>query len=134
MVLGTRLVPDGSTVKEKRFRYSCHYIMYGIPGQCDGRSGCGVTKLDAIVNYRMHQVFGDFRVFQKTKLLQDMLHKDMESSAERSITCKEDELGLKDDERDACTFMLASSYRLTRVRIHDKLLYSIVWIKKETQP
>ena len=44
----TRLRADGSTVKEKRFRYSCHYNVRH-PGQCDGQSGYGVTKLDAIV-------------------------------------------------------------------------------------
>lgn len=49
---GNRAGADGSKVKEKRFRYSCHYNVRH-PSQCDGQSGYGVTKLDAIVvSYR----------------------------------------------------------------------------------
>lgn len=35
---GNRAGADGSKVKEKRFRYSCHYNVRH-PGQCDGQSG-----------------------------------------------------------------------------------------------
>ncbi len=35
---GNRAGADGSKVKEKRFRYSCHYNVRH-PSQCDGQSG-----------------------------------------------------------------------------------------------
>lgn len=42
---GNRAGADGSKVKEKRFRYSCHYNVRH-PSQCDGQSGYGIIKTD----------------------------------------------------------------------------------------
>ena len=95
----TRLRADGSTVKEKRFRYSCHYNVRH-PGQCDGQSGYGVTKLDAIVESIVCTKFSEILECSKSKLLQDMLRKDMEV-AQKEVSRAKSELGLKDDERNA---------------------------------
>ena len=100
----TRLRADGSTVKEKRFRYSCHYNVRH-PGQCDGQSGYGVTKLDAIVESIVCTKFSEILECSKSKLLQDMLRKDMEV-AQKEVSRAKSELDLKDDERNACTFYI----------------------------
>ena len=95
----TRLRADGSTVKEKRFRYSCHYNVRH-PGQCDGQSGYGVTKLDAIVESIVCTKFSEILECSKSKLLQDMLRKDMEVE-QKEVSRAKSELDLKDDERNA---------------------------------
>ena len=95
----TRLRADGSTVKEKRFRYSCHYNVRH-PGQCDGQSGYGVTKLDTIVESIVCTKFSEILECSKSKLLQDMLRKDMEV-AQKEVSRAKSELDLKDDERNA---------------------------------
>ena len=100
---GNRAGADGSTVKEKRFRYSCHYNVRH-PGQCDGQSGYGVTKLDAIVESIVCTKFSEILECSKSKLLQDMLRKDMEV-AQKEVSRVKSELDLKDDERNACTFI-----------------------------
>lgn len=68
---GNRAGADGSKVKEKRFRYSCHYNVRH-PSQCDGQSGYGVTKLDAIVESIVCTKFSEILECSKSKLLQDM--------------------------------------------------------------
>ena len=114
---GNRAGADGSKVKEKRFRYSCHYNVRH-PGQCDGQSGYGVTKLDAIVESIVCTKFSEILECSKSKLLQDMLRKDMEV-AQKEVSRAKSELDLKEN---ACTFYIWHQvYRLTRVRIHDKL-------------
>ena len=69
---GNRAGADGSKVKEKRFRYSCHYNVRH-PGQCDGQSGYGVTKLDAIVESIVCTKFSEILECSKSKLLQDIV-------------------------------------------------------------
>lgn len=86
-------------MKEKRFRYSCHYNVRH-PGQCDGQSGYGVTKLDAIVESIVCTKFSEILECSKSKLLQDMLRKDMEV-AQKEVSRAKSELDLKDDERNA---------------------------------
>lgn len=114
---GNRAGADGSKVKEKRFRYSCHYNVRR-PSQCDGQSGYGVTKLDAIVESIVCTKFSEILECSKSKLLQDMLRKDMEV-AQKEVSRAKSELDLKEN---ACTFYIWHQvYRLTRVRIHDKL-------------
>ena len=101
---GNRAGADGSTVKEKRFRYSCHYNVRH-PGQCDGQSGYGVTKLDAIVESIVCTKFSEILECSKSKLLQDMLRRDMEV-AQKEVSRAKSELDLKGDERNACTFYI----------------------------
>jgi len=44
-----RTLKDGTVHRETRARYQCHYNIRH-PGECDGQSGYGVTKLDNLVN------------------------------------------------------------------------------------
>lgn len=44
-----RVNRKGEIVREVRSRYQCHYNVRH-PGECDGQSGYGVTKLDGIVD------------------------------------------------------------------------------------
>ncbi len=41
--------PDGTVERQARARYQCHYNVRH-PGECDGQSGYGMTKLDGIVD------------------------------------------------------------------------------------
>ena len=56
----THTYADGHTVKEVRPRYSCFYKIRH-PGDCDGQSGYGVSKLDSIVEEVVRQIFVQFR-------------------------------------------------------------------------
>ena len=47
---------DGTIHREVRARYQCHYNVRH-PGECDGQSGYGVTKLDGIVDQIIHMQF-----------------------------------------------------------------------------
>lgn len=62
---------DGHTVKEVRPRYSCFYKIRH-PGDCDGQSGYGVSKLDSIVEEVVRQVFAQFRKVSRKKLLESV--------------------------------------------------------------
>ena len=70
----THTYADGHTVKEVRPRYSCFYKIRH-PGDCDGQSGYGVSKLDSIVEEVVRQIFAQFREVSRKKLIQ----KDLES-------------------------------------------------------
>lgn len=99
----TRLRADGSTVKEKRYRYSCNFNVRH-PGQCDGQSGYGVTKLDAIVESIVCTKFAEVLECSKSSLLKEMLRKDLEDAkkevarAEKAVQAKEDERNSLKDE------------------------------------
>lgn len=45
----SRTNKDGTVKKETRMRYQCHYKVRH-PGECDGQSGYGVSKLDEIID------------------------------------------------------------------------------------
>ena len=62
---------DGHTVKEVRPRYSCFYKIRH-PGDCDGQSGYGVSKLDSIVEEVVRQIFAQFREVSWKKLLESV--------------------------------------------------------------
>lgn len=58
---GRKLVrKDGTIHSETRARYQCHYNTRH-PGECDGQSGYGVSKLDRIVNQVIHMQFQRIR-------------------------------------------------------------------------
>ncbi len=95
----TRLRADGTIVKEKRYRYSCNFNIRH-PGQCDGQSGYGVTKLDAIVESIMCAKFNEVLECSKGNLLKDMLRKDLEA-AQKEVSRAESTLKTKEDERNA---------------------------------
>ena len=62
--------------------------------------GYGVTKLDAIVESIVCTKFSEILECSKSKLLQDMLRKDMEV-AQKEVSRAKSELDLKNDERNA---------------------------------
>lgn len=62
---------DEHTVKEVRLRYSCFYKIRH-PGDCDGQSGYGVSKLDSIVEEVARQIFAQFREVPRKKLLESV--------------------------------------------------------------
>ena len=66
---------DGHTVKEVRPRYSCFYKIRH-PGDCDGQSGYGVSKLDSIVEEVVRQIFAQFREVSRKKLLESVKNND----------------------------------------------------------
>lgn len=59
---------DGKIIYEPRFRYQCHYKVRH-PGQCDGQSGYGVSKLDAIVDEVIRRKFLELKATSKAELL-----------------------------------------------------------------
>ena len=67
----THTYADGHTVKEVRPRYSCFYKIRH-PGDCDGQSGYGVSKLDSIVGEVVRQIFAQFREVSRKKLLESV--------------------------------------------------------------
>ena len=67
---------DGHTVKEVRPRYSCFYKIRH-PGDCDGQSGYGVSKLDSIVEEVVRQIFAQFREVSRKKLLESVKTNDV---------------------------------------------------------
>ena len=62
---------DEHMVKEVRPRYSCFYKIRH-PGDCDGQSGYGVSKLDSIVEEVVRQIFTRFREVSRKKLLESV--------------------------------------------------------------
>ena len=62
---------DEHTVKEVRPRYSCFYKIRH-PGDCDGQSGYGVSKLDSIVEEVVRQIFAQFHEVSRKKLLESV--------------------------------------------------------------
>lgn len=62
---------DEHTVKEVRPWYSCFYKIRH-PGDCDGQSGYGVSKLDSIVEEVVRQIFAQFREVSRKKLLESV--------------------------------------------------------------
>ena len=67
----THTYADGHTVKEVRPRYSCFYKIRH-PGDCDGQSGYGVSKLDSIVEEVVRQIFAQSREVSRKKLLESV--------------------------------------------------------------
>ena len=67
----THTYADEHTVKEVRPRYSCFYKIRH-PGDCDGQSGYGVSKLDSIVEEVVRQIFAQFREVSRKKLLESV--------------------------------------------------------------
>ena len=69
--LAMRFTKGKYTVKEVRPRYSCFYKIRH-PGDCDGQSGYGVSKLDSIVEEVVRQIFAQFREVSRKKLLESV--------------------------------------------------------------
>ena len=78
----THTYADGHTVKEVRPRYSCFYKIRH-PGDCDGQSGYGVSKLDSIVEEVVRQIFAQFREASRKKLLESVKTNDAARSQKK---------------------------------------------------
>jgi hypothetical protein len=61
-------LPDGSIQREIRMRYQCHYNVRH-PGECDGQSGYGVTKLDSIVDEVIRRKFAELKAASRSDVL-----------------------------------------------------------------
>ncbi len=85
----TRTRADGSEVREIRARYSCHYKVRH-PGQCDGQSGYGVTKLDGIVESVVRMKFAEVRECSKQKLLEEMQAENLDQARKQVETLERD--------------------------------------------
>lgn len=59
---------DGTINREVRARYQCHYNVRH-PGECDGQSGYGVTKLDGIVDKIIRLQFAKIRAVSQKALM-----------------------------------------------------------------
>ena len=60
---------DGSVRRETRARYQCHYKVRH-PGECDGQSGYGVTKLDGIVEQIIRYQFSKIQTISSDTVIQ----------------------------------------------------------------
>jgi len=85
---------DGSVVKDVRLRYQCHYNLRH-PGECDGQSGYGVTKLDAIVEEIVRMKFQELRTFRESDLILSQHEKDIEI-ARRKVAAAENQYRIKE--------------------------------------
>ena len=89
---------DEHTVKEVRPRYSCFYKIRH-PGDCDGQSGYGVSKLDSIVEEVVRQIFAQFREVSRKKLLESVKTNDA-ARIQKKVKKIQKDLEAKQKERD----------------------------------
>lgn len=68
--------PDGSIEREVRLRYQCHYNVRH-PGECDGQSGYGVTKLDGIVEQVIRMKLQELKSVRESDLIAVQHEKDI---------------------------------------------------------
>lgn len=75
---GKRKVLENGEVKyQPRPRYSCHYKVRH-PGECDGQSGYGVPKLDAIVEEVIRMKFSQLKAVSKSELIEKRHEQEIE--------------------------------------------------------
>lgn len=72
-----REIKDGTVIREVRARYQCHYNVRH-PGECDGQSGYGVTKLDDIVDKIIRLQFAKIRAVSRKALMDNRQAKEIE--------------------------------------------------------
>ena len=68
---------DGTVKYEPRMRYQCHYNVRH-PGECDGQSGYGVTKLDGIVEKIIRMKFAEIAAAPESEILNHQHKKEIE--------------------------------------------------------
>lgn len=71
---------DGTVRREVRARYQCHYSKRH-PGACDGQSGYGVTKLDAIVDRVIRMQFEHIKNAPAQAIVREQQARDVELAA-----------------------------------------------------
>ena len=70
-------MPDGTTQKDVRARYQCHYNVRH-PGECDGQSGYSVNKVDAIVEQLIRIKFSEITAATESEILSSQHKKDID--------------------------------------------------------
>ena len=68
---------DGTVKYEPRMRYQCHYNVRH-PGECNGQSGYGVTKLDGIVEKVIRMKFAEIAAAPESEILNHQHKKEIE--------------------------------------------------------
>ena len=92
-----RVNKDGSVHSEVRARYGCHFRVRH-PDQCDGQSGYGVTKLDAIMDEVIRYQLARIKMSSESRVIAEQHEKSIELSrarlriAEMQLTEKSKEL------------------------------------------
>ena len=82
-----KTLPDGTKKKEPKIRYECHYKKRH-PGNCDGQSGYGVTKLDAMVERMIRMKFAEIKAAPAKKLIANRNSRELEAVKPRIATAK----------------------------------------------
>lgn len=72
-----RVNKDGTIHREVRARYACHYNIRH-PGECDGQSGYGVTKLDDLVSKIVRMQFAKIKKVSAQALIAGQQAKEIE--------------------------------------------------------
>ncbi|MEG1010738.1 MAG: zinc ribbon domain-containing protein, partial [Ruthenibacterium sp.] len=75
---GKRIKRENGEIKyEPRIRYQCHYNVRH-PGECDGQSGYGVTKLDAVVEKVIRMKFAEITAASESEILENQHEREIE--------------------------------------------------------
>ena len=72
-----RVNKDGTIHREVRARYACHYNIRH-PGECDGQSGYGVTKLDDLVSKIVRMQFAKIKNVSAHNLIAEQQAREIE--------------------------------------------------------
>lgn len=87
---------DGTVRREIRCRYQCHYNLRH-PGECDGQSGYGVTKLDGIVEKIIRHQFAQIKMASQDDVIAQQHEKAVELARAR---CNMAEMQLSEKRRE----------------------------------
>ena len=87
---------DGTVRREIRCRYQCHYNLRH-PGECDGRSGYGVTKLDGIAEKIIRHQFAQIKMASQDDVIAQQHEKAVELARAR---CNMAEMQLSEKRRE----------------------------------
>ncbi len=80
--------PDGTVEREARARYQCHYNIRH-PGECDGQSGYGMTKLDGIVDQVIRVQLSKITAARGSEVLQKQQEREIRTAKQRVEILKE---------------------------------------------
>lgn len=119
---------DGTLNRKTRARYQCHYNVRH-PGECDGQSGYGVTKLDDIVNKIVRMQFERIKSEPPQDLIQRQSAKEIEL-AKAKLKLVQEQLHQKQEEYET---LRAETVKVLRgkSRLNVDLLNSLVDETKE---
>lgn len=118
-----RVRKDGTLNRETRARYQCHYNVRH-PGECDGQSGYGVTKLDGIVNKIVRMQFERIRNEPPQNLIERQSAKEIDI-AKAKLKLAQEQMSHKQEEYET---LRAETVKVPqgRSRLNVDLLNSLV--------